>query len=220
MMKREFLFFCFFQLLCHSCFAQSTLRIDEHLSETDISYYTTVSEYVEKQTDLIALNSIIEVNGIVHSRHTYGYINYTNIDGINKRCYFLHWGGIINISKMDYDEILMLSDSSKVEIAICLQSPIIGKWGSCWDRVVVKGFFDVSQLITTRSTLLSPCFHFVITSIGVELFKIQFSSWKVQTCYYSIDSSQLTSRQRRRLDRKEQKIYDRAFLLDFNREMW
>ena len=219
-MKRFYLILFLLFISYHSCIAQGIIETVGHLKETDINYYTIVSEYVKGQTDLITLNSIIEVNGIVHTSNTYGYIDYFNAEGKGNRCYFLHWGGIINIPKRDYDEIVKLPDSSKIVIAICLQSPVRGEWGMYWDRVLVKGRFDASQLVTTRSTMLSPCFHFIITSYGKELFKIQFYSWKVQTDYYSTNSNSIASRLYRRLDRKELRIYNRAKNLHFERELW
>lgn len=214
-MKRIFFSIIFFQLFYPSCFAQDVSKT----SETDVGYYTAIIEYLNNQTDLIALNSIIEVNGIVHPRDTYGYISYINIGRENKKCVFQHLGGIIIVSKKDFDELLKLSDTAQVVIAICLQSPVNGDWGGYWDRVMVKGSFDAGQLLTTHN-MLSPCFHFIITSIGKAFFKIQFSSWKTQTCYYSANSCPLTAKQRKRLDRKEQNIYKRANLLRFDREIW
>lgn len=207
-----------FQLLCNICLAQNDSETFMREFKSGY-YYPDVIEFVERQTDIVTLNSVIEVNGMLHPRDTYGYIDYCNSEGAPKRCFFLHFNGIITISRKEYDEILKLSDTSQVEIAICLQSPEWGDWGECWDKVLVKGSFDVSQLATTRN-MMSPCLHFIITSIGKKVFKIQFYSWKVQTCYYSVDSYPLTSKQRRRLDRKERKIYERANLLSFERKIW
>lgn len=218
-MERALLILLLFRIFYQSCLAQETSKTVRQTSETDVSFYTAIIEHLENQADPIALNSIIEVNGIVHPRDTYGYFCYSNPRGINKKCLFQHLGGSIIVSKKDYDEILLLPDSSKVEVAICLQSPIYGDWGCYWDKVIVKGSFDVGQLSTTRNKF-SPCFHFIITSLGKDFFKIQFNSWKVQTCYYSVDSCQMTAKQRRRLDRKEQNIYKRANLLDFDRKLW
>lgn len=211
---------CLFLLFlhCHSCFAQGNIETGKMISEKDY-YYPDVIAYVERQTDIIALNSVIEVNGIPHPRDTYGYIDYRNTEGAYKRCFFLHLKGIIAISKKEYEEIVKLPDSAKVEIAICLQSPVNGDWGGSWDKVIVKGIFDASQLVTSRN-MLSPCFHFVITSIGKELFKIQFHSWAVQTYYYSTNSTLMTRRQRKWLDRKEHKMYKESYRLHFERELW
>ena len=210
-MKYRYSIFILLQLFSQFCFAQNIIK-------KDAEDYQSVLSYIEGQTDVISLNSIIEVNGKVHSRDTYGYIDYLNTDGLNKRCYFLHLGGVIAISKREYDEIVNLPDSSKVEITICLQSPVVGKWGSYWETAMIKGTFE-ARLNTTHHWL-TPCFHFIVTSIGKELFKIQFDGWGVQTCYYSVDLTPMTSRQRKRLDSKECKIYDRANKLDFKRELW
>ncbi len=216
-MKRIILSVVFFQLLYQCCFAQEV----SIKSETGNSYFQYILDYLAplNRTDLYALNSIIEFNGIVHPRDTYGYISYINTEGDEKKCVFLHMGGIIVVSKKDFDEILKLSNNAKVEIAICLQSPVNGDWGGYWDKVMVKGSFDAGQLFTTRR-MLSPCFHFIITTIGKKYFKFQFNSWETQTCYYSANSCPLTAKQRKRLDRKEHNIYKRANLLDFGREIW
>ena len=227
-MKRMIIILSLFQFLNYSCLAQDITKINRHKSEAGVSYYQTSIDYLECQTDIIAINAIIEVNGIVHPRDTYGYIKYINSEGIEKRCIFQYLGGAIIVSEKDFDAILKLPDTSQVEIAICLQSPINGDWGGYWEMVMVKGLFDVNQLSITRnkfmkspcSHFISPCFHFIITSIGKELFKIQFESWKVQTYYYSVDSCLVTSRQRKRLDRKERNIYRRANMLDFERKIW
>lgn len=206
-------------LLYQTVSAQDIVRIGDK-SELGSDYYQAVTDYMEHQTDRIALNSIIEVNGIVHPRDTYGYIEYTNTEGLNKRCHWVHLGGVICVSKKDYEDILELPDTSNVCIAICLQSPAVGDWGGSWDMVMVKGIFEVSQLITTHSNMISPCFHFIITSIGTNLFKIQFSSWKVQTYYYTTGSTPMTLSQRKQLDRKELKIYKYANMLHFERKLW
>ncbi len=207
------------QLLLLSSYAQEVSRIGDK-SEVNFDYYQMITDYLNHQKECVVLNSVIEVNGIFHSKDTYGYIDYVNLDGVHKRCLFEQLGGVIRLSKKDYEDILKMPDSSKVCIAICLQSPVVGSWGGSWDMVIVKGFFDVSQLITTRSSLLSPCFHFIITSVDSKLFKIQLCSWKVQAYYYSTESAQITSRQRKKLDLKERRIYKRANLLDFKRELW
>ena len=181
--------------------------------------YQAIIDYLNNRTDCIALNSIIEVNGIVHPRPTYGYFSYTNIEGENKECVFEHLGGIIVVSKKDFDEILKLPYTAKVEIAICLQSPVWGDWGVYWDQVMVKGSFDAGQLSLTRSKF-SPCFHFMITAIGDEFFKIRFDSWEKQSCYYSANSHPLTTRRQKRLDRKERRIYKIANPMGFERKIW
>ena len=216
-MKRIILTVVFFHLLCQSCFAQDVPKTSEMRAGNDT--YQAIIDYLKKKTDCIALNSIIEVNGIVHPRDTYGYISYITNGGEEKICLFEHIYGIIVVSKKDFDEILKLPDTTHVEIAIGLQSPIRGDWGSSWDQVWVKGTFGAGQLTPTL-TMFSPCFHFIITSIGKKYFKIQFNSNETQTCYYSVDSHPLTAQQRKRLDRKERRIYKRANLLDFDREIW
>ena len=216
-MKHVLFSVIFFQLFYQSCFAQDVSKTSE--MKVGYSTYAAILEYLNNRTDCIALNSIIEVNGIVHPRDTYGYISYINKEGEDKRCLFHHLGGIIIVSKKDFDELLKLPDTTQVEIAICLQSPVNGDWGGYYDQVMVKGSFDVGQISPTH-TRFSPCFHFIITTIGKEIFKIQFKSWKTQTYYYSADSCPLTAKQRKRLDKKERNIYKRANLLDFERKIW
>lgn len=199
-------------LLCNLTFSQN-------VSEIDVRDYQSILTIVESQNDNISLNSVIEVNGIPHLIDTYGYIDYLTAENHKERCFFLHFGGIIVISESKYDKLLKIPDSSKVEIAICLQSPVVSEWGGYRDKVIIKGYFNSSQLVTTRSKL-TPCFHFIITSLGKELFKIRFESWEIQTCYYSISSRTMTSRQRKRLDRKECRLYKRVHRLDFDRELW
>ena len=218
-MKRFFLILLPFLIFSHSCIAQDLSILEHHRYNASNAAYHAVINYIEKQPDQIALNSIIEVNGIVHPRDTYGYFRYINDGGEDTKCLFQHLGGIMVVSKKDFDEMLKLPDTTQVEIAICLQSPDYGDWGGCYDQVMVKGSFNVGQLSPTYTTF-SPCFHFIITTIGQEIFKIQFISWKIQTCYYSSDSCPLTTKQRKRLDKKEQKIYKRANQLDFERELW
>ena len=72
------------QILYQSSSAQEVLRIGEQ-SEVNFDYYQYVTDYIENQSDCIALNSIIEVNGFVHPRDTYGYIDYVDTDGVKKR---------------------------------------------------------------------------------------------------------------------------------------
>lgn len=216
-MKRFFLSVIFFQFFYQTCIAQDLSKISE--TKVGNSTFAAILSYLNDQTDCIALNSIIEVNGIVHPRDTYGYISYINIGGEDKKCLFHHMWGMMIVSKKDFDELLKLPDSTQVEIAICLQSPVNGDWGGYYEQVMVKGSFDAGQLSPTR-TMFSPCFHFIITSIGKKIFKIQFNSWKTQTCYYSADSHPLTAKQRKRIDRKERNIYKRANLLDFERKIW
>ena len=218
-MKRICCVLFLMQMLHLSCFAQEIITKGEK-SETGWDYYQTVSDYIQHQDDVITLNSIIEVNGIVLPRDTYGFIDYINTNGVKKRCPFKHMRGVIRISQKDYEDILKLDYSTKICIAICLLSPVNWKGGGSWDMVMVKGYIEVGQLKTTRSTTLSPCLHFIITSIGTNVFKIQFESWGVQTSYYSTNSSKVTSLQRKRLDWKERRIYKRAKYMDFGREIW
>ncbi|MBQ3946850.1 MAG: hypothetical protein II670_14785 [Alphaproteobacteria bacterium] len=216
-MKRIFFTVIVIHFLCQSCFAQDVSKT----SEMKVGYQThqDILNYLKDWNACIALNSIVEVNGIVLPRDTYGYISYINNGGENKKCVFLHLGGVIVVLKKDFEELLKLPDTTHVEIAICLQSPVEGWWGGYWDQVMVRGSFDAGRLAPTRS-MYSPCFHFIITSIGKKYFKIQFDSWGVQTCYYSADSHPLTAQQRKRLDRKEKRIYKRAKLMHFYRDLW
>lgn len=205
-MKRIFLILLPFLVFSQSCIAQDLSILDHPRYNASNNAYQVVTNYIDKQPDLITLNSIIEVNGIVHPRDTYGYIKYVNVGGVDKKCLFQHLGGIMVVSKKDFDEILKLPDSTQVEIAICLQSPVCGDWGSTWDLVMVKGTFDAMRLSSTRSRM-TPCLHFLITAIGKEYFKIQLHSWGRQASYYSTSQCQLSTRQKKRLDRKELKIY-------------
>lgn len=216
-MKYKLYIFLFSLLLCNFCLAQDYL---DSIDNTRLGYrtYFYCSNYIERQSDLIALNSIIEVNGIIHPRDTYGYIEYFNNEGVKKRVIFEHYYGVIRISKKGYDEILHLNDSAKVEIAIILQSPIKDDWGGYWDQVLVKGIFEAIQFWTSNN--VSPCLYFRITSIGKKLFKIRFESQGFQTFYDSIESHKVTPRQQRRLDRKERRIYKNAKKLDFDRKIW
>ena len=207
-----------FLLMFHTCIAQGVSKRDERI-DIDICYPADVCNYMLKKRDLIVLNSIIEVNGIVHPRDTYGYIDYIDTEGVYKRSVFEQLGGIIVISKKEYNEIIELPDTSEVCIAICLQSPVYGSWGSYWDKVMVKGYFTVYQLNTTRNKL-TPCFHFVITSIGKKIFKIQFESWEVQTCYYREDGIPVSKIQRKWLDCKEHRMYKLSHRLHFERKLW
>lgn len=216
-MKQFILTVIFFQFLWQLGFGQDVSKPSE--LKVGNQTYQAILDYLNNRTDCIALNSIIEVNGIVHPRDTYGYVSYINTGGEDKKCVFHHLGGVIIVSKKDFDELLKLPDTTQVDIAICLQSPVWGDWGCYWDQVMVKGSFDAGQLLTTHD-MLSPCFHFIITSIGKKFFKIQFSSWKTQTCYYSANSFPMTAKQRKRLDRKEKNIYKRANLLCFDKEIW
>ena len=206
-------------LIFPSCWSQNYPKDNESRDEASFEYYQMVMNYLSRKLDLVPLNSIIEVNGIVHPKDTYGYIKYMNALGIETKCLFQHLGGVMIVSKKDFDEVLRLPDSTQDEIAICLQSPINKEWGGAWDLVLVKGSFNVSQLFTTRD-MLSPCFRFIIISIGKKHFKIEFQSWGVQTSYYSVEPYRLTIPQMRKLDRKEQRIYKRAHLKHYERELW
>lgn len=206
-MKRISLILLPFLVFSQSCIAQDLSILDHPTHDASNTAHDLVSNYIDKQPDQITLNSIIEVNGIVTpSKNTYGYIRYVNDEGVDKKCLFEHLGGIMIVSKKDFDEILKLPDSTQVEVAICLQSPVCEDWCSYWDMVMVKGTFDARRLSPTRNRL-SPCFHFLITAIGKENFKIQLHSWGRQSSYYSTSQCQLSSRQKKRLDRKEKKIY-------------
>lgn len=218
-MKRIILILLPFLVFSHFCIAQDLSELNDQRYEASFDAYQVVINYIDKQPDQITLNSIIEVNGMIHPREdTYGYIKYVNDEGVDKKCLFLHLGGIMVVSKKDFDEILKLPDSTQVEVSICLQSSIYGDWGGTWDLVMVKGTFDVRHLSPIRSRI-SPCFHFVITSIGKKYFKIQLQSWGRQDSYYSTIKCRLSSRQKKRLDRKEEKIY-KISAWPWGRKLW
>lgn len=218
-MKRIFLILLPFLVFSHSCIAQDLSILNHPRYNASNKAYQAVSNYIDKQPDLITLNSIIEVNGIVHPREdTYGYVRYVNDEGVDNKCLFLHYGGIMVVSKNDFDKILKLPDSTQVEVAICLQSPI--DEGSCsyWDLVMIKGTFDARLLSSTKSRM-TPCLHFMITAIGKEYFKIQLHSWGRQSSYYSTSQCLLSLRQKKRLDKKENKIY-KISVWPWGRKLW
>ncbi|MCQ2300139.1 MAG: hypothetical protein MJZ81_08465 [Bacteroidales bacterium] len=203
-MKRSLLI-SLLMIFFQPCFSQDLSVLEDPRPGWDA--YQVVTDYIEARADQIVLSSIIEVNGIVHPRDdTYGYIRYVNGKGVDKKCPFQYLHGIIRVSEKDFDEIIKLPDTTLVEVAICLMTPVYGNWGSTWDMVMVKGTTDVRHLTPTRSRM-SPGFHFKITSLGKKHFKIRLCSWGDQISYYSVGQRQMSNFQKRRLDRKEKKIY-------------
>ncbi|MCQ2211758.1 MAG: hypothetical protein MJZ34_15860 [Paludibacteraceae bacterium] len=213
-MKYRYLLIMFL-IACHGC---GYSQVSSKPKDTTY-YYPDIVSYFEHLPDLISLSSIIEVNGVVHPRDTYGYIDFVNNEGFDKRYFFWYLNGIICISKKEYDEISTLPDSSHVIISLCLQSPVNGDWGGYWEQVVVKGSFE-SRMLKKTVDMSTPCFHFIIISLGKELFKIDLDSWGTQACYYTVNATQIKDWQKKRLDRKECRLYKWAKYLNFERPIW
>lgn len=218
-MKRIFLMLLPFWVFSHSCIAQDLSILDHPRHNASFQAYQAVTNYIDKQSDQITLSYIIEVNSIVHPGDTYGYIGYVNEEGNEKKYLFQYLEGIIRVSEKDFNEILKLPDTSLVEVAICLKSPVYKRSCSYWDLVMVKGTFDVRHLTPTRNRL-SPCFHFIITAIGKKHFKIRLDSWGRQSSYYSVNQCQLSHTKQKRLDRKEKRIYKLTPSHFFGRKLW
>ena len=144
-------------------------------------------------------HATITINGHI-STNTYGSIEYIDSSYEHKKIPFLYINEMFVFRKHDHEVLLSLSDSTPINLWLCIKSPVYAELSYC-DTLTVSGKCKLADLNLQGSP---PYVRIVITLLKKKYYKIKLKSTSI-VCIYKTDT-QRDVYKRRRVDAKEQRI--------------